>query len=352
MTVGDVVRMTRDPDFHPERAAVFMPASDLACRISLMPTSVRLVLKELGFPEVPVIAPRISMDRDEILRVLGVKFARNVFRGMMATELLGRLLTERRPYERDKGASDRAYREGLDAICSGVARGGFWAGLDRALRAFDAIELSPVRDRPVIGLVGDDYTRGNSFANNDFVRQMEELGAEVWNVPIWSSYLEFQMAMKPRKTLRRRRYAEYAYDSLKSALGRADLKRIRTAFSGRLKCYPDPDFAEMMSSTSRFLHEKSEPLTIIALSHIMHLLRHGVDGIANLVGFQCMIHSIVSAHLGSVCVQNGQVPTLTLFCDLQERVHQRNRMEAFTYQVAQHRERRERREPAGSLSHA
>jgi predicted CoA-substrate-specific enzyme activase len=339
MLVGDAVRMTRDPEFHPERSALYLPASDLACRISLMPTSMKLVLRDLGFPDVPVVAPRISMDRDEILSVFGVKFAKNLFRGMLSIELLGRLVTERRPYEKLKGACDRAYEEGLRRICASLAEGRFWSALDEVLLSFDGIELEANRNRPVIGLVGDDYARANSFANNDFVREIESLGGEVSNVPIWSSYMEFQMAMKPRKALRRGRYAEFAFDSFKSAIGRMDMGRIRKAFSGRLKCYPDPDFHQMISSTSQYLHEKSEPLAIMALSHILHLLRHGVDGIANLVGFQCMIHSIVAANLGAICARHGNTPTLTLFCDLQEQVHQRNRMEAFMFQVQQYRER-------------
>jgi len=79
---------------------------------------------------------------------------------------------------------------------------------------------------------------------------------------------------------------------------------------------------------------------MIALAHVRHLLGHRVHGIANLVGFQCMIHSIVAAGVKPLCEEHGNLPLLTLLYDFQKPVHHSNRIEAFMHQVRQYQTHR------------
>jgi predicted CoA-substrate-specific enzyme activase len=338
MHVGDAVRMTQDPDFDPEKSALFLPASDLSCRISSFPTSMKLVLRDLGFPQVPIIAPRLSLDTDEMLNVFGLKFVKNLFNGMLSIELLARMLTETRPYELHSGTTDKVYEQGIHAICRSLIHGNFWETLPNVIRQLENIPLcANPGDRPIIGLIGDDYTRGNSYANNDFIKEVENMGGEIWTVPIWSSYLEFVMGMKPKRMLRRKQYGHFVLDSVKAIIGKIDINKIKQMFTGKIKCYPDPTFSEMIENSAKYIDEKSEPLVLIALSHAQHLLRHKIDGIANLIGFQCMIHSVIAANLKTIYNEHGNLPTLNLIYDFQENVHQKNRIEAFLYQAGQYK---------------
>lgn len=340
MHVGDAVRMLDDPDFRPDRSALYLPGSDLSCRVSAFPTSLRLVLRDLGFPDVPVLAPRLSMDKDEVIRTFGLKFAANAFRGMLAVELLWRLQLERRPFERVPGAVDAAYEAGVETICRGLTEGRFYPALAEALDRFDAVSIHDDDGRPRIGFIGDDYTRGNAFANGDFARAIEEAGGAVRTVPIWSSYIEFQMGVKARRTMRRGRLVEALGDVIKAGVGHLDLARVMRLFRGRLRALPDPNFADMQEyCRTAGLDPRADPQVIIALTHLDRLLSAGVDGVANVVGFGCMVHSIVAGRLRSICRERGDLPVLSLSCDFQERVHQRNRIEAFMYQVGQVRER-------------
>jgi benzoyl-CoA reductase/2-hydroxyglutaryl-CoA dehydratase subunit BcrC/BadD/HgdB len=113
---------------------------------------------------------------------------------------------------------------------------------------------------------------------------------------------------------------------------------MRSVFEGRLRCFPDPFFAEMVEKTARYLDSRTEPLVLITLCHVLRLIECGVDGIANLIGFQCAEYSILSAALRPVYEEHGNLPVLNLFLDFQEKVHQTNRIEAFMYQVRQRRE--------------
>ncbi len=45
--------------------------------------------------------------------------------------------------------------------------------------------------KPVVGVVGEIYTRANQFSNENAVREIEALGGEVWMPPIgeWLLYV-------------------------------------------------------------------------------------------------------------------------------------------------------------------
>lgn len=337
MHIGDTVRMTMDPEFNPNTSAIYMPASDLSCRVSLFSTAVKLVLRDLGYPDVPVIAPRLSMDKDEILKFFGIKFARNLFRGMLGIELLTRKVPEIRPYEKNVGETDQVYQEVLTELCNSIKAGNFFDTYKNIVNRLESIKTDNSPKRPIIGLVGDDYTRGNSYANNNLIKQIEDMGGEVRMVPIWSTYFEFQMGMKPIKTLRRGQYADYLGDEVKSIVGQRDIKKVNRIFEGRLACFPDAGFSEMFDTVDKYVDDRTEPIIIMALCHVIRLINEGVHGIVNVVGFQCMIHSIVSAQLRSIFEENDNLPNLTLSYDFMEKGHQLNRLEAFMHQVHQYK---------------
>ncbi len=337
MEVGSVVKTSLMPDFDPSRAAFMLPSSDIACRISIFPTGLSLVLNRLGYPYIPVIAPRISMETDEFSSFLGMKFVRNVFRGMLAIDLLAKLLVRIRPYESEAGTADRAFERAVSVLCDGLERGRFHRALREAVGIMDAVEtVSPPEGRPLIGILGDDYTRDSAFANNGIEKEIERMGGEVCHVTVWSGYLEFQMDMKPRNMMKKGRYLEGVFDAVKSAGGKAEAWLVKQAFGDRLRCFPEPLYSEMMKMVEGIMDARTDPVLIIAVARLLHLLDCGVDGIVNLVGFQCAIYSIFAAMLKDICEHRGGVPNLTLFCDFQQQVHQRNRLEAFMDQVNRH----------------
>lgn len=61
---------------------------DGSCRMSQYALSFKLVLKRLGLSHIPVVAPSQSIRLDETTRLLGLNFARAVWRGWLATDVL------------------------------------------------------------------------------------------------------------------------------------------------------------------------------------------------------------------------------------------------------------------------
>jgi len=337
MVIGDVIRMTQDPEFDPKTSAFLLPNANIPCRFSVFTQGAQLVLKE-RFPEVTFIAPRTSLDTDEFTRKFGPQFARLVNVGILAMEFINKKLLQVRPYEVKKGSSDRVYVEGIKHVSralskSGLLQGPFFKALDETLKRFDSVLIDVSRERPLVGVIGYDYTRSSEPGGNDLIRHLESLGAEVWTLPLFGPYLDFARVLKPEIMLKRGRYFDYVYDMGKAAVQQFDTSRVNRIFKGRLKRHPEPDFDEMMRVASKYFDRNIEASLLIILAYAAHYIKSGVDGIAVFVGFHCVVHSIASAAIRPVMDEYGKVPLLSMHIDSRKRGHQDERLEAFMYQV-------------------
>ena len=100
LTTGDMAKMVQRSDFNARKAAFFMPSGTGPCRFGQYHRFHRLVLDELGYPEVPIYAPDQSETfYQELGMVGGSDFTRLAWQGVVAVDLLEKKLRETRPYE-------------------------------------------------------------------------------------------------------------------------------------------------------------------------------------------------------------------------------------------------------------
>ncbi len=86
-----------------------MPAANGPCRFGQYHRFHRLILDELGYPQVPVYSPDQSETMYQEVGMVGQDYARIVWNGVVAIDLLEKKLREARPYERYAGESDKVY---------------------------------------------------------------------------------------------------------------------------------------------------------------------------------------------------------------------------------------------------
>ena len=123
MTTGDMVKLVKDPNFDHERAAFFMPSGNGPCRFGQYHRFHRLVLDDLGFHHVPIYSPNQDETLYNDLGIMGSRFARLAWQGIVAVDLLMKKLLETRPYEKEKGKTDRVYQECFREICESIREG-------------------------------------------------------------------------------------------------------------------------------------------------------------------------------------------------------------------------------------
>lgn len=335
LTTGDMVKMTQRPDFDPDRSAFFMPNSDGPCRFGQYNRLQRLILDELGYPQVPIVSPNQNETMYEELGMVGDDFTRIAWQGVVAIDLLEKLVRETRPYERYTGEADQVYQQSLQKVYKTLRdRGDLEATLRRARQAFQAVSRNGLRDKPVVGVVGEIYTRANAFSNENTVREIEALGGEVWMSPIseWLLYVNFTAK---RRAWQLRKWKNFLQVFLTERVQTKEEHRLEEIFRGCLKNLSEPAIAEVITFAQGYLDVSFEGEAILSIGKSKDFVRKGVSGLVNIMPFTCMPGTVVNALFKRFREEHHNIPFLNLAYDGQEQTNTRTRMEAFMYQVRQ-----------------
>ncbi|MDH4164452.1 MAG: acyl-CoA dehydratase activase-related protein, partial [Nitrospirota bacterium] len=332
LTTGDMIKATRRPDFDPARSAFFMPSGKGPCRFGQYNRYHRLVLDRIGLPEVPIVAPMQdeSMYRDT--GMVGKDFLRLNWKGVLAVDMLQKALWEHRPYERQKGAADRIYHRALADVTGSIERREDpLPVLQRAYRDFTDLDVGE-RDRPVIGVVGEIYIRGNRFGNEDIVGQIERLGGEAWVAPIseWLLYLNATAKVSARTN---RAWRDLLKAHVTHWVQSRDEHRLMASFNGSLRSLHEPTIKTTLERARPYVHHSFEGEAVLSVGKAVDYIRRGVSGIVNVMPFSCMPGTITGALLKRVREEEGNIPLLSIAYEGQRDTQTVTRLEAFMHQA-------------------
>ncbi|KMY66765.1 CoA activase [Desulfocarbo indianensis] len=338
LTTGDMLKKLMDDGADPAKAAFFMPSGTGPCRFGQYHRFHRLVMDELGYQEVPIYAPDQSEVFYEELGMVGNgDFARQGWQGCVAVDLLLKALHETRPYEAHKGDTDRVYQKHLALLNRAIeGRADLGAMMGEARREFAAVPKNNGHRRPVVGIVGEIYTRLNRFANENVVRSIEELGGEAWMAGfcewvLYTNYTSWQRA----KLLRN-------LGALKSLViedyfQHKDEHHLGKPWEGFLKTLEEPKTARILSMAQPYLDPNYEGEAILSVGKSRDMMLRGAAGVVNVIPFTCMPGNIVNALMKRFREDHGNLPYLHLAMDGQEQSGTHTRLEAFMHQVSHYR---------------
>jgi len=340
LTTGDMVKIVKQDDFDPNRAAFFMPSGRGPCRFGQYHRFHRLVLDELGFENVPIYSP----DQDESLYadfdIMGGKFLRLGWQGIVAVDLLTKKLLETRPYEKNKGETNRIYEECFSLVCETIEKeGDLEKTMIEARDRFDAIETSGNGQKPLIGIVGEIYVRSNRFANEDVLDKVEQFGGEAWLAPL-SEWIHYINAMGRRRSLEKKHFSNLLKIALTEYYQRKDEHRLEKIFRRHLRHGEEPSTREVLDQASPYLHYSFEGEAILSIGKTVDFCKKGASGVINVMPFTCMPGTVVSALLKRYREENNNLPVLNMAYDGQEQTNTLTRIEAFMYQTKQFHEQR------------
>ncbi len=348
LTTGDMIKMIKRPDFDPDRAAFFMPSGDGPCRFGQYNRLHRKILDELGYKDVPIYSPTQNVEFYKDLGMIGGNFTRIAWQGVVCVDILDKFLREVRPYELEQGKTDKVYKESLKRVCEAIEKGeNLLKVMLEIRRAFEEIPVKGRGEKPIVGIVGEIYVRLNRFANENIVRVLEEMGAEVWLPPVgeWIYYINFT---SKRWAKRLRRLRELTKAIIEHHVQVRDEHRFAAIVEDLLRTAKEPQVDEIISLAKKYVSDEFEGEAILSVGKTLDYLRHGVNGIINVIPFTCMPGTVASMLLKRVREEHGFIPLLTVSCDGQRSMGTRMRLEAFMYQVHEHFEyqRNNRREAA------
>jgi len=338
LTTGDLVRMTELEDFDPDRSAFMMLNFDGSCRLSQYALSQKLVLKRLGWGNIPIVAPVVSIRHDEAIRLFGLKWGVAVWKGWLATDVLLKKLLHIRPYEVNKGETDRVFEKAIEEIASGIVKGDFSQALIRSIAAMDGIPTEK-EDKPIIGIVGEFYTCMNSFSNNDIIREFESLGAEARLGPTTTDYAVYFNQVYPETHFSRGKYLAALYYYLRRFPFMHWKGKIEGMMKDELRDCKIPRVEDVVTLAAPYVSDDIDPVVTVNVAKAKNYAMQGCSGIANLVILNCLYGTLSTAIYRGIQREHNRIPVLNMIYDGLQQTNAKTRIEAFIHQAKLYHER-------------
>lgn len=333
VTTGDMLKKVLSSDFNPDESAFFMPSGTGPCRFGQYNLFQRMILADLGFKDVPIFSPVQDVSFYTDLGVVGNDFIKRSWQGIVAIDLLTKLLHETRPYERQDGETQRVYEhylERLKTMLRSRSNGDVEKLLKEAAVEFNALKGGDER-RPVIGIVGEIFVRSNRFSNEDLVRKIEALGGEAWLSPVdeWIYYINH---MSLRKALRKFDRSGIIQFFLKKFYQKRVSRRYEKEVEGFLRTAHEPDTPVVLKKASPYLDDSFEGEAVLSIGKAIDMIERGASGIINAMPFGCMPGTVVTAIMNGISETYG-VPFISIPYDGTESPTVSLQMEAFMEQA-------------------
>jgi predicted nucleotide-binding protein (sugar kinase/HSP70/actin superfamily) len=326
VTLGDFLKVCRTPGFNPQKTAFFMPTAHGPCRFGQYAPYLRKVLDEMGHGDVLVMSPSSQNGYDGIGEQAG-ELVRTVWIGLVAGDLAQKFLLKTRPYERIAGDADEVFEYSIGALSRALAEPGrkprqrlarLAEGVEQMRDRFRDVPARYVKERPLIGLVGEIFCRLNTFSNDDVARRIERHGGECWmsDVAEWVWYTNWSQEETIRQEqglfnldylrLKLKMHVQQRYEH-------ALLKPVTTDLVG----YEEPhDIREVLDASRPYLPpEGCLGEMVLSVGKAIYLHGKGADGIIDISPFTCMNGIVSEAVYPAVSGAHNDLPIRVCYFD-------------------------------------
>jgi predicted CoA-substrate-specific enzyme activase len=182
MVIGEAIAALKSGKYNPDNAVVGTGKIMCDCRLSNYMVLARKALDEAGFPQVPVVATDLYDQKNAHpgLRFTPLTYAKIMW-GFIETDALEFLRRKIRPYELEKGETDRVVENALIKIARGFAKSGIpgsFRAFKRAVKDMCAIRYDRSKPRDVVFLQGEYLLTFHPGSNLEIERYLEKNGLE------------------------------------------------------------------------------------------------------------------------------------------------------------------------------
>jgi predicted nucleotide-binding protein (sugar kinase/HSP70/actin superfamily) len=326
VTLGNFLKVTEQKDFDPSRTAFFMPTATGPCRFGQYAPFLRMTMAKLGFDDVLILAPTSANSYREIGEN-ALYFRRVAWWGLIAADMLRRMLHKTRPYELEPGATDAAYEACLDELCAAIEDRtvdrkkklqSIASCLIRCRDRFRAIDTEYSRPRLLIGVVGEIFCRLNTFSNEHLIRKIEACGGEAWlsDIGEWVWYTNAEQKKNLRmagKTLSRDMLGAW----LTGFVQRRDEHKLLESLEEEFVGYEEPhNVLEVLELSKPYLpYTGALGEMVLSVGKAIYLQKKGADGIVDISPFTCMNGIVCEAVYPRVSRDYGNIPIKTFYFD-------------------------------------
>lgn len=172
--LGGIIKAIERYKLDPTQSVVFLPTSYIACNFPQFPVKISMALEKAGMP-----VKVINLNSFGLVQRLLWKMDLILWDAIIISDVLRRVSCAIRPYEVNKGETNRKVHEILQAMEKAIlekqSKGTIW---EESVKILSQIKLA-VHRRPRLLVTGDMYVKNNDAFNQNIVEQIEQLGGEV-----------------------------------------------------------------------------------------------------------------------------------------------------------------------------
>ncbi len=342
VTTGDIIKVLKRPDFDPKRTVIVMLSVGGGCRFSYYYRLQRNVLDELGFKDIPIFAPNMSISFYRDFGKIGLRFIRQACQGVIAVDMLEKCLREIRPYEVCHGETDKTYQKYLGMVCQAIKEGGDLVAVLKAAReAFAGIKVDRTIPRPLIGIVGEIFVRSNRFSNENVARKIEALGGEAWLPPL-SEWLIYTNYIRYRETLEEKKIYDYVLNFFVDTVFSRDLHRLEKPFEHFLRNFHEPHMRKVEEWALPFVNITFRGEGVLGFGKSVDFIRKGASGMVNVMPFTCMPGTVFTSLIKKFRQEYNEIPFISLAYDGLDQSNNQIRLEAFMHQCKEYLKQKDR----------
>ncbi len=320
------------------------------CRYGLYAPTQSMIINRAGYGEGRICSVKLA----DAVKRFGLSFIVKIYDGIMAMDLLHKMLLRTRPYERQKGQAEglfARYAEKLVQVLEDsrpktpqIVAGRHLQPLEELLREAAAGFLEvPGSDevRPLILLGGEFYVRLDARCNQDLIRKIEAEGGEVSMAPAgelfsYTTYINYQEARAAHQL--RRSWSTFLSKvgyGFSSWLAHRDEKRLEKACAELLRGEEEPSPQQIRALAEKYVsgHYGGEPP--MTIGRACAFARHnGVSGAIFVAPFTCMPASVVESQMGAMR-ERLDLPMVTIYYDGKENANRDEFIESLVFQARQ-----------------
>ncbi|MBK8882235.1 MAG: CoA activase [Bacteroidales bacterium] len=336
-TTGSFLKKLLEPGADPSKISFFMPDHNGPCRFGQYNQFHRLLFDRLGFKEAELITPSNETSYQDVAGEHGQRFRLNAWKGFIVADYLRKIHRETRPYEINKGETDRLYDLSLKRLEKCVENGtrGLHKLISEIASEFKTIKVDRSQRKPVVSIIGEIFMRDNSACNGNLSNRLEDLGVEVVVAPFseWIYYSTYRFT-------RDSRWKNDTKGIIKSKIQGIGQEIIADSLLRGIKHFTDHEkdvsLHDMLNLCNKYVNEYYDGDPPIAMGTAVGLSKRGIAGIAAILPFTCMPGTLIASVSDSFRKDHNNIPFINIAYDGQDSVSLDTRLQAFVFQVKEY----------------
>ncbi len=340
-TTGSFIKKLMEPGVDPKKVAFFMPDHSGPCRFGNYNRLQRILFNQLGYTDAEIIRPSNSDSYASVAPGHGTEWRTTAWRGMVAIDLLRKMQQQKRPYELEKGLTNKIYNLCLKRVIVSLEKGG--KNLVNVMKdcaiEFKSIAIKEGPRKPIISIVGEIFMRDNPYCSSNLVKRLEDLGAETLMAPFgeWMNYSTYRFARDSRWT---KDIKGMFKANVQGFFQHRFENQLIDAVNSIFKLEPEIAIKDMLQGSNEYIHQDYDGDPPLALGTAAILSKKCISGVVNILPFTCMPGTLSSSVSDVFRRKNDGIPWENFAFDGQVDTALETRFQAFMHQVNEYAERK------------